>query len=87
MFSGRQRLHRKGVNLLAHSIAQCCVHLLVAAHAWQAFKSGRDDGGEEVPAIAFNLDVLARQAGGDEVADFGGCGVGHAADCVRSAMS
>ena len=87
MFSGRQRLHRKGVNLLAHSIAQGCIDLLVAAHTRQAFKSGGDDGGEEVPAIAVNLDVLAGQAGGDEVADFGGCGVGHAADCVRSAVS
>ena len=72
VFSVGERLHRKGVNLLAHSIAQGFVNPLVAAHARQAFKRGRDDGGKEVPAIAFDINVFAGQAGGDEVADFGG---------------
>ena len=72
VFSGGERLHRKGVNLLAHSIAQGCINLLVAAHARQAFEGSGHDGGKEVPAIAFDINVFAGQAGGDEVADFGG---------------
>ena len=75
MFGGRERLHRQGVDLLAHSIAEGRVHPLVAPHARQAFEFGRDDGGEEVAAIAFDFADGAGQPGGDEVADLGGrCG-------------
>lgn len=78
MFSGGDRFHRKGVNLLAHSIAQGSVDPLVAAHARQAFEFSADDGGKEMLAVAFQLQVLAGQAGSDECADFFGGRVGHA---------
>ena len=77
MFGGGERLHRQGVYLLAHSIAQGRVNPLVAAHTGQALKLRRHDGGKEVPAIALHFQVFAGQARGDERADFVGCGVGH----------
>ena len=62
------------MDLLAHSIAQRRVDALVARHARAALELGRHDGGEEVPPVAFDLEVLAGQAGGDEVAHFVGGG-------------
>ena len=50
---------------------------LVAPHARQAFELGRDDGGEEVAAVAVDFKVAAGQAGGDVVAHLRGRGVGH----------
>ena len=78
MFGGGERLHRQGVYLLAHSIAQCRVNPLVAAHTGQAFKLRGHDGGKKVPAITLHFQVFTGQARGDERADFVGCGVGHA---------
>src|SRR5882762_9520880 len=72
-----QRLHRQGVDLLAHSIAQGLVDLLMASHAARAFEFARHDGREEMAPIAFHLEVLAGQPLRDESLDFGGGGVSH----------
>ena len=69
-FGGGQRLHRQGVDLLAHSIAQGLIDPLVALDAAGALEFGRHDGGEEVPPVA--LDV--REGGGLEFA----LGIGEA---------
>ena len=61
-FGGGQRLHRKRVDLFAHSIAERRVDALVARDARAALELGRHDGGEEVAAVAFDLEVLAGQA-------------------------
>jgi hypothetical protein len=74
-FRRGERLHRQRVDLLPHSIAQGGVDPLVAAHARQALELGRDDGGEEVPAVAFDVQVLARQAGGNVAAHLVGSGI------------
>ena len=63
--------------MLAQSIAQRLVDPLVARHAARAFKLGRDDGGEEVPAVTFHIDVVANEPLRDETLDFGGGGLGH----------
>ena len=72
-----QRLHRQGVDLLAHSIAQGLVNPLVARHAARALEFGRHDGRKEMAAVALDFEVLAAQAAGDEIADLLGRGVGH----------
>ena len=64
---GGERLHRQRVDLLAHSIAQRRIDALVSLHPAGALERGGDDGGEEVPAVAFDLQVLASQPGGDEI--------------------
>ncbi len=65
------------MNLSAHSIAERRIDALVALHARAAFELGRDDGGKEVSAIAFDLEMRAFEAGSDEISHFGGGGVGH----------
>jgi hypothetical protein len=70
-------MHRQRVNLLAHSIAQGGIDLLVPGHARLAGKGVGHDRGKKMPAVAFDLEVLAAQAGGDELADLLGCGLGH----------
>ena len=75
------------MNLLAHSIAQCRVDPLVAAHAAQAFEFRRHDGREEVAAVTFDFQVFAAQAGGDELADLIGRGVGHGAILVTQLVA
>ena len=55
------------------------VDQLVARDAARAFEFRRHDGGEEVPAIAFDLEVLAGEPLRDKALDFGGCRVGHGA--------
>jgi len=65
------------VNLLPHSIAQRGIHLLMAPHAWLALEGGRHDGGEEVPAIALHLEVLAGQTVRDVAAHVVCGGFGH----------
>ena len=78
-FGGRERLHRQRVDLLAHSIAQCRIHPLVAPDARQAVELGRHDGGEEMAAVALHLEVGARQSLRDVALDVGGGRVAHKA--------
>jgi hypothetical protein len=74
---GGERLHRQRVDLSAHSIAERRIDALVALDPTAAFEIGGDDGGKEVPAVAFNLEMRAFEAGSDEVSHFRGGGVGH----------
>ena len=69
-----ERLHRQRVDLLAHSVAEGAVDALVAGDPVRALELGRDDGGEEMAAVAFDLDVLAGEVGGDEALDVVGVG-------------
>ena len=70
-------LHRQRVDLSAHSIAERRIDALVALHPRPAFEIGGDDGGKEVPAVAFDLEMRAFEAGGYEILHFGGGGVAH----------
>ena len=82
---GRQRLHRQRVDLLAHSIAERRVDALVAGDAARALELGRDDGGEEVAAVALDLEVLAG-AGRAAMKRWMSSGVGSAIGrCYRGA--
>src|SRR5436190_16797572 len=63
----RQRLHRQGVDFLAHALAERCVDQLVALHAAPAFEFLRHDDRLEVLAVADHLDVLAREPGFDSL--------------------
>ena len=74
---GGERLHRQRVDLSAHSIAQRRIDALMALHPRLAVEIGSDDGGKEVPAVAFDLEMRAFEAGSDEISHFGGGGVGH----------
>jgi hypothetical protein len=65
------------MNFAAHSIAEGFVDALVAGDAAGAFEFRRHDGREEMPAIAFDLDVLANQPMRNETLDFVGGGIGH----------
>ena len=76
-FTRCQGFHRQRVDLLSHSIAQSRVHPLVSPHTCQAFEVARDDGGEEVPAIAFHLERDAVEPGSNEGSDVGGGGIAH----------
>jgi hypothetical protein len=67
------------MNLLAHSIAEGPVDPLVTGDAARAFELGGDDGGEEMAAIALDLEVRAGKAVGNESLDLGRGGIGHAA--------
>ncbi len=51
--------------------------LIAAGLPCEHLEVGRDDGGEEMAAIALDLQLRAGQAGGDVLLDFGGCGIGH----------
>lgn len=73
----RQGFHRQRVDLLSHSIAQSRVHPLVSPHTCQAFEVARNNGGEEVPAIAFHLERDAVEPGSNEGSDVGGGGIAH----------
>src|SRR5450432_3100403 len=77
VFGGGQRLHRQRMNLLAHAIAKRLVDALVSGDAIRAFELGRDDGREEMSAVALDLDVLASQSVGNETLDVFGGGLGH----------
>jgi len=77
VFGGGQRLHRQGMDLLAHPVAERAVDALVSGDPGRALELGRDDGGEEMAPVAFDFDVLARQPVGDEALDLGGGGIGH----------
>ena len=74
---GRERLHRQRMNLRAHSIAQRRVDTLVARDSGLAREFVRNDDREEVLTVALDLEVRARKAGSDEIADFGGGRIGH----------
>ena len=70
-------LHRQRVDLSAHSIAQRLIDALVALHPRPALEIGGDDGGKEVPAVTFDLEMRAIEAGGNEILHFCGGRVGH----------
>jgi hypothetical protein len=72
-----ERLHRQRVDLSAHSIAQRRIDALVALHPRPALEIGGDDGGKEVPAVTFDLEMRAFEAGGNEIPHVGGSGVAH----------
>ena len=74
---GGERLHRQRVDLSAHSIAERRIDALVALNPGSALEVGGNDGGKEVPAVAFDLEMRAFEAGSDEISHFGGGGVGH----------
>jgi hypothetical protein len=76
-FSGGQGLHRQGMDLGTHSIAQGLVDALMAANAALAVEFCRNNGGKEVLAITFDGQVLTRQTGGDELLNLFRRGVGH----------
>ena len=59
---GRERLHREGMDLLAHAIAQRAVHELVLAHLGQSAEARAHDDRFEVPAVAGDFDVIALEA-------------------------
>src|SRR5882672_6860875 len=61
----RQGLHRQGVDLFAHAVAQRRVDQLVALDAALAGERARHDQRLEVLPIAGHLDVLARNPGLD----------------------
>src|SRR4051812_22395557 len=61
-FGRRQRLHGQGMDLRLHAVAERRVDALVAAHADQAFELRRDDRGEEMAAIALDLEVIAGES-------------------------
>lgn len=46
--------------------AQRRINALVALDRAQTFKSARDNGGVPMPTVASNVDVVARQACGDD---------------------
>src|SRR6478609_6173875 len=66
---GRERAHGKGVDLLAHALAQRPVDELVALHAALAGEGARHDQRLEMLAVADDLQVLAGEAGGDALLD------------------
>lgn len=66
------------MNLFAHSIAEGCVDPLMAPDARQTFELARDDGGEEVPTVALDLEHGTVEAGSDEGADVSRGGLSHA---------
>src|SRR6478752_8519462 len=72
-----ERLHRQRVDLLAHAVAEGAVDALVAGDPVRALELGGDDGGEEMAAVALDLEVLAGEVGGDEALDVARGGVGH----------
>src|ERR1700712_2636963 len=84
-FGRRQRLHRQRVDLLAHALAECRIHALVAADANQAFELRRHDGGEEMSAVAFHLEVIAGESVRDVALDVLGRGVGHGIGIIPQA--
>ena len=65
------------MNLLAHPFAQRQVDALMPLDAAHAFELGRDDGGKEVTAIAFDFTAVTRQASDDEILNFEGCWIRH----------
>src|SRR6185369_16897606 len=72
-----ERLHRQRVDLLAHPVAEGAVDALVAGDPVRSLELRGDDGGEEMAAVAFDLEVLAGEVGGDEALDVARGGVGH----------
>ena len=70
-------LHRQRMDLSAHSIAERRVDTLVALHPRPTLEVGGDDGGKEVAAITFNLEMGAFKAGGNVIPHVGGGGIGH----------
>src|SRR5687768_4855173 len=58
-FFGRERLHRKRVDLLAHAVAERGVDELVLLHLALAAEERAHDDRFEVTAVACDLDVLA----------------------------
>jgi hypothetical protein len=65
------------VDLLAHSIAERLVDPLVTLDAGAPFELGRDDGREEVAAVALDGDMLAGQPTGNIGFEVGRGGIGH----------
>jgi hypothetical protein len=65
------------MDLGTHSIAQGLIDALMAANAALAVKFCGHDGREKVLPITFHDQVLAGQAGGDELLNLFGRGVGH----------
>ena len=53
-----------------HTIAKGSIHTLMACDRPQAFEGRRDNGREPVASVAFNAEVLARQAGGNNGLEF-----------------
>jgi hypothetical protein len=72
------------VDLGPHPVAQRGVNTLVPKHPTLAGELGRDDGGKEVLAITFNLEVVARQSSGDEATHVVSSWVGHGQDYLSS---
>lgn len=65
------------MNLLAHPIAQGLVNPLVAGHSASTVKFLRNDGGEKMPSVTLDLQVLAVEPLRDEMLDVGCCWVCH----------
>src|SRR6185436_21072310 len=63
--------------LLAHPVAEGAVDALMAGDPVRSLELRGDDGGEEMAAVAFDLEVLAGEVGGDEALDVARGGVGH----------
>jgi hypothetical protein len=78
-FTGGERFHGQGVNLLAHSIAQGFVNPLVTPNAAGAIELVRHNSGKEMTAIALDLQVLANQTLGNVLLNFEGGGIRHGA--------
>ena len=72
------------MNLGPHPVAERRVNALVPKHPALAGELGRDDGGKEVMAIAFDLEVVARQSSGDEATHVVSSWVSHAPDYLSS---
>ena len=76
-FSRGQCLHRQGMDLGPHSIAQGLVNALVTRNAVLAIELGRDNGREKMLSVAFDRQVFAGQTGGDVGLDLFRRGIGH----------
>jgi hypothetical protein len=72
------------MNLGPHPVAKRSVNALVPKHPALAGELGRDDGGEEVMAIALDLEMVARQSCGDEATHVVSSWVSHVSDYRRS---
>jgi hypothetical protein len=72
------------MNLGPHPVAERRVNALVPKHPALAGELGRDDGGKEVMAIALDLEMVARQSGGDEATHVVSSWVSHVCDYRRS---
>ena len=83
-FGRGQGLHRQRVDLGPHPVAQRGVNALVPKHPTLAGELGRDDGGKKVMAIAFDLEVVARQSSGDEATHVVSSWVSHTLDYLSS---